>query len=453
MPAQTTALAAPADPALDSDGVGVRALDKDADPLRGFETRRSPVDAARLDDAWRALSAPAAENACAESLLHPISPDTFVQHHLGRRPLLVRRGEGPRPHAAIYGVDRLVADIVEGRIARDLLVFRRGYGRTAAVFDDPALLTRPGLDAYLAAAHGSIHARSLQEHCASIAEAASALGELTASLTGCNAIYSAPGARDYPPHWDTHDVFVVQLHGEKRWKLWAPLIDAPLDTRPWMISDRYTGFARGEPTLDVTLRAGDSLYLPRGHVHEVHGLDVPSLHLVFGLYPPVWAEVVEVLFRAAMRECVKETAFRETCPALFGGDGPDARTQAQRDALIAAVAERMRGLDLRPLASRLAVDEATGRADVAAREVPPLTPRTLLERRYGVVRVHPAGDRVELHFLRKILSFPSRMRPALEQVVSARRLRVESLSLSDETDQLALARRLTHEQLLSVVGE
>jgi len=79
-------------------------------------------------------------------------------------------------------------------------------------------------------------------------------------------------------HWDAHEVIVLQLHGRKRWQIFAPTQEWPLDAgappRP-----------EGAAVWDGTLNAGDVLYLPRGWWHLAHPLDEPSLHLTFGIAP------------------------------------------------------------------------------------------------------------------------------------------------------------------------
>jgi len=79
-------------------------------------------------------------------------------------------------------------------------------------------------------------------------------------------------------HWDTHEVMVLQLHGRKRWQIFAPTQDYPLDTgtppKP-----------EGAPLWDGILNTGEVLYLPRGWWHVAHPLNEPSMHLTFGIAP------------------------------------------------------------------------------------------------------------------------------------------------------------------------
>lgn len=88
--------------------------------------------------------------------------------------------------------------------------------------------------------------------------------------------YASFGADDnYGPHWDEHDVFALQMQGEKRWALFPR--ESPeepfLSPRPDTSKNAYV----------VTLQEGDVLYVPRGCWHEVTGLAKPSLHISVGI--------------------------------------------------------------------------------------------------------------------------------------------------------------------------
>jgi ribosomal protein L16 Arg81 hydroxylase len=79
-------------------------------------------------------------------------------------------------------------------------------------------------------------------------------------------------------HWDPHEVMVLQLHGRKRWQIFGPTQEQPLDVgsppKP-----------AGLPLWDGLLNSGDILYLPRGWWHVAHPVNEPSMHLTFGIAP------------------------------------------------------------------------------------------------------------------------------------------------------------------------
>ncbi len=107
-----------------------------------------------------------------------------------------------------------------------------------------------------------------------------------------NAYLSPPGERGLDVHFDYHDVFVVQLAGAKRWRIWKEL-----DRTRHPVKGRHTIDAPsldelGDPLLDLTLRAGDVLYLPRGYPHMAESLDEPSDHLTIGLVSVTWDRVI-----------------------------------------------------------------------------------------------------------------------------------------------------------------
>lgn len=84
----------------------------------------------------------------------------------------------------------------------------------------------------------------------------------------------------FDAHWDSHDVFVIQLEGRKRWKIFEL-------TRKWPLPRDVVENIKPEspPVAEFDMTAGDVLYLPHGWWHSVSALEEPSLHLSIGVTP------------------------------------------------------------------------------------------------------------------------------------------------------------------------
>lgn len=98
--------------------------------------------------------------------------------------------------------------------------------------------------------------------------------------------YAAFGSKDsFRCHWDTRDVFAVQLIGRKRWILYPPSLQSPWFTQ--QSRDYESAYpCPSEPALDVILQAGDVLYVPRGWWHNPLPLGEETFHLALGTFPP-----------------------------------------------------------------------------------------------------------------------------------------------------------------------
>ncbi|APH02657.1 cupin [Janibacter indicus] len=169
-----------------------------------------------------------------------------------------------------------------------------------------------------------------------------------------NAYVTPPSSRGFAAHYDVHDVFVLQTAGEKRWRLHAPVQPHPLRDQPWQ--DRRPAVeqaAAGEPRLEVTLRPGDVLYVPRGWLHSATALGGVSTHLTAGIH--VWhrGHVAEAVLEAARRGlAAQETQRTSLRPGVDVAD-PEAIADdlaAVREALLQAVAD----VDASAVAARLA---------------------------------------------------------------------------------------------------
>jgi bifunctional lysine-specific demethylase and histidyl-hydroxylase NO66 len=139
-----------------------------------------------------------------------------------------------------------------------------------------------------------------------------------------NAYVTPPQNRGFSAHYDVHDVFVLQVEGEKQWRIHRPVLDSPLRDQPW--NDRKADVERGarEPALmKAVLRPGDCLYLPRGYLHSATALGGVSIHLTLGVH--VWTRfaLAEQLIDQALQNLADRPALRASLP--LGVDVANAR--------------------------------------------------------------------------------------------------------------------------------
>ncbi len=122
-------------------------------------------------------------------------------------------------------------------------------------------------------------------------------------------------------HYDRWEIFAAHLLGSKRWRIWAPTIDYPIDSRYENAQDILATPA----LLDQVVRAGEVLYLPRGAWHLANPTDEPSLHLTIGVHVKKGIDVGHWLFA----EATKRAELRRNLPMSINGDDPQ---QGQRAA-------------------------------------------------------------------------------------------------------------------------
>ena len=141
-----------------------------------------------------------------------------------------------------------------------------------------------------------------------------------------NAYYTPSGSQGLPVHHDTHEVISLQVAGEKRWLVYEPVLDLPLKNQRYKSS---LG-APGDPVLDVVLRAGDTMYLPRGWLHQALTSDSDSLHITVGVNVRRWIDEA----RAELDAQEDDIAYRRTIdadepPDLPSLDADEVRARAR----------------------------------------------------------------------------------------------------------------------------
>ena len=161
--------------------------------------------------------------------------------------------------------------------------------RTGSTWIDDAV--DPGRALELFAGGATIVLQSLQRWWPPLTVFCDDLASTLGHAVQANAYLSPAGAAGLAPHHDTHDVFVVQLHGTKSWIVREPLIEAPVGSQR---SNREHA-AQQPVVLEVDLRPGDCLYLPRGFVHSALAQHGVSLHATVGVLATTALDVLRLI--------------------------------------------------------------------------------------------------------------------------------------------------------------
>jgi hypothetical protein len=102
--------------------------------------------------------------------------------------------------------------------------------------------------------------------------------------TQVNTYITPPQSTGLVPHYDDHDVLILQIQGSKTWHLYVGADMPPREIQ--RDKDKAVVLERLPTPSDVHLEAGDVLYVPRGRVHAAETHSEPSIHLTVGIHAP-----------------------------------------------------------------------------------------------------------------------------------------------------------------------
>ncbi|WP_438300411.1 JmjC domain-containing protein [Pseudomonas sp. NMS19W] len=117
-----------------------------------------------------------------------------------------------------------------------------------------------------------------------------------AQLTGRQTVSSAYAAfgrqESFQTHWDTRDIFAIQLIGRKHWTVFEPSFNEPLFMQQSKDYEKEYPCPE-QPFMEFVLEPGDVLYLPRGWWHNPLPFDEETFHLSIGTFPAHAFEYVQ----------------------------------------------------------------------------------------------------------------------------------------------------------------
>lgn len=146
-----------------------------------------------------------------------------------------------------------------------------------------------------------------------LSEIADAFQVALGAPVACNIYCSWEGHRGFPAHFDTMDVFALQIEGRKTWRLYNGKFDNPIEQAGYQypsFSREHHNRSKGQVVKEVLMTPGDILYVPRGQYHDALATDGASLHLSFGVTEATGQDVIRIL----LNSIVSDSLFRATLP-------------------------------------------------------------------------------------------------------------------------------------------
>jgi ribosomal protein L16 Arg81 hydroxylase len=391
-----------------------------------------------------------------ETLIAPLRPREFYEQYWEKQPLVIKRHDAASYYRDLFSladVDKYVHTVRE--TTREVAIIpppERGQKSRRQRFRDLAMDTL--YDAYCAGE--TIRLESIQEAWPPVTNLAAHVGGALGAGVNVNVYMTPAHSQGLSVHFDTHDVFILQVDGAKDWWLYESDVQLPVEVPTYL---KHLG-AVGEKKVDekscrlretLRLETGDLLYIPRGFPHKAATPDRPSVHLALAIAPVYWIDLIRT---AIERLCIDDRDLRRALPPGFVDD-PDLREAMRTEltSLLRRCAER---------ASAGGAVEGVLQDRIGACRYPPdghfaelarldtLALGDRVERRAGVkCVVRTAADGASIHFSMNQVRGPRTMAPALEYIRDHASFRAADLpgALGDSS-KLVLVRRLIREGLL-----
>ncbi|MBR0684105.1 hypothetical protein GXW74_26815 [Roseomonas eburnea] len=275
-----------------------------------------------------------------QDLLAPITPERFFAEHHDRAPLHI---QGPPDKFAQVldwaGINRLLSmthiwSEASFRLVMDSVpVPPAQYSVRATSRDNAPVLQPVAAKVQDWVRRGaSVVMNDVDSLTPGLAAVSGALEDAGLGKAQANVYISFQSHKAFHSHYDTHDVWAVQVEGEKTWNIWEGRAEWPIPHQVFRSQtqehhDRAKGALRGK----VTLRKGDVLYLPRGWYHDALAEAPNSVHIAYGVHAPLGMDLLNIL----MERAIYDAEFRKPLPRQ-DGSAAGKYALAQRAALLGA---------------------------------------------------------------------------------------------------------------------
>lgn len=233
----------------------------------------------------------------AGGILDPVSLDAFFQEYWESKPLHISRTSA-NPFSSLISIEAIEELLSTNSLSfPNVQLSHAGHAIPISDYtdDNNVIVSSRVIERYRTGSTIVIsHAHKLVSNLMSLCRSIEASLMMRCQT---NAYLSPAANQGFNPHYDTHDVFILQVSGTKTFNFYSSNSVLPTS------ADRFNSEIHkvGHKTEEIVLSAGDTLYIPRGIVHDaVADEHEPSLHITLGVYPVLLHTVIEEVTQIAL---------------------------------------------------------------------------------------------------------------------------------------------------------
>ncbi|HXH18764.1 MAG TPA: cupin domain-containing protein [Chitinophagales bacterium] len=262
-----------------------------------------------------------------------------------------------------------------------------------------------------------------------------------------NVYCTPPNSQGFKTHYDTHDVFILQIEGSKKWRFYESPIQLPLKTQPFI--DHKPGKLQQE----VILRAGDLLYIPRGIMHDAISNNELSIHITAGLLGYTWSDF---LVEAVLDLAHKDFRFRKNLPIGFGNKRIAAKAKPIFQELMNSFASKTRLTDGFERFYYEFISHKNPNLPGQLRQIMLLSNiscDSTVQRLTNVIfKISENSKKIIIHLFGQNLEFPAFTKPAIRFLEQHEVFKISELpNCMNDKGKIVFAKRLVKEGLLHVL--
>ncbi len=384
-----------------------------------------------------------------EQVISPISPKVFFRSYWEKKPLVINR-RNPNYYKELLtleDIDQVITSMnlpfpeIELTNAKEA-ISRNQYTRGNNRIDVAKLYDLFANGATVILPHLHRRLPGLAAFCRGM--------EHDFSMPYQTNIYLTPeNAQGFRTHYDTHDVFVLQIAGTKSWRIYNTPVDLPHRGQRFVAEDT----PKGEVTQTFKLKPGDMVYIPRGIMHDADAQKQKgtSLHITVGALAYTWTDL---MLEAMSTVSLKNSDFRRSLP--IGYAKPGYRRTKAKEEFKSLVRKFATSADFEEALDQFADRITAGHRPVLSgqmaqvEQLAALSVKSVIQPRPALIYNMLRGNgQFVISISGKEIAFPSFAGSAVRYALSTKRYRIGDLpgDLDDE-GKVTLITRLVREGLV-----
>lgn len=378
-------------------------------------------------------------------ILHPLTTDTFLSESWERKHCHIQR-QTPDYFQHLIGVEGIQHYLSTHSVSHPSvqLVHSTQNLSPAEYTDDQRTVNLVDLDEYIAQG-ATLVLSQMHLHFSQLAALCRQVSTDLQMRSQANVYLSPPGNQGFQSHYDTHDVFILQVSGRKTFRFYPSDVELPFP------DDQYDPDQNPHTNIsfEVLLEAGDTLYIPRGLVHDAVAMpDHSSLHITLGVFP--------LTVRDLLQSCIQVAAEHDVLlrkSLSFGTTTTHQTHQWSAASLREQIAQCLSDEHIKEAYSRALDDMAIESIPLSQLTFnrPSLSGQSIValahEAIFGFERL---GDTLKLRAHGQTLSFEEPLSSAVECLLVSEPRRLDAIPELSYEQQLALCTHLQHSHLLLV---